>query len=352
VLCGRAEALCRLDRGDAAIAPAAEALEIFGTLGRRREAALATYWLAYAQYLAENRAEARSLLSGLLTDLRATEDTDPDLRLRVLMALSSVESTDDDHRSALAYLEEARVLATDLDDWRRGAFLSMLAASYSQVGDLEGAIRSGAESLALFRSAEAQRETAILENNLAVAYLRIGNVSRAREMAAHARVRHESEGDRRSLAHVAETEAQIALTEERYPDAIALAGEAIEHAEASGNPRAMTSALVTIARAEAGDGRPDDAIETYRRATELTREVGPVHRLQQVLGEWAELLAVQGRHEEAYSLSREALQSVTVPLIDARPLGASKTPGAGRPMGEPATASELLDDVKPTPVAG
>jgi tetratricopeptide (TPR) repeat protein len=309
LLRGRAEALCRLDRGEEAIVAAAESVEIFRAQGRRHDMALSTYWLAYAQHEADNATEARALLGELLGELRAVDDGDPDLRMRVLMALSSIESAEGRHRSALGYLEESRVLATDLDNWRRAAFLSMLAMSYSEVGDLEGAIRSGTESLALFRAAEARRESAVLENNLAVAYMRVGNHARATELAGQARSRHETAGDRHSLAHVAETQGQIALSAGQYDQAVAFGMEAIAHAEASGNRQAMASALLTTARSHAANGEPASAIAMYERAAESIGTLGPVTKLQQALGEWADILAGMGRYEEAFALSRRALQT-------------------------------------------
>jgi tetratricopeptide (TPR) repeat protein len=315
LLRGRAEALCRLEQGHGAIAAATESVELFEHLGRTRDAALATYWLAYAQYLAGNSIEARSLLTGLLEGARRSDTADPDLRVRALMALGSVAAAQEDHGASLAYLEEAGALAQDLDDWRRAAFLSLLAGSYAEVGDTEGAIRTGIESLALFRGAEAQREAAILENNLALAYLRVGNLSRASELAADARVKHQQEGDRRSLAHVVETEAQIALAQGAVAEAEALAVEAIDHARASSNPRALASALLTIGRAQVASQRLDDALETYARAAGELRTSGPVARLQQALAEWADLLASMGRHVEAYELTREALRAAA-PRID------------------------------------
>jgi tetratricopeptide (TPR) repeat protein len=315
LLRGRAEALCRLEKGHGAIAAATESVELFELLGRPRDACLSTYWLAYAQHLAGNSIEARSLLTGLLESARRSQTADPDLRVRALMALGSVAAAQEDHGASLAYLEEAGVLAQDLDDWRRAAFLSLLAGSYAEVGDLEGAIRTGIESLALFRGAEAQREAAILENNLALAYLRVGNLSRASELAADARVKHQQEGDRRSLAHVVETEAQIALAQGAVAEAEALAVEAIDHAQASSNPRALASALLTIGRAQVASHRLDDALETYARAAAELRISGPVARLQLALAEWADLLASMGRHVEAYELTREALRAVA-PRMD------------------------------------
>jgi tetratricopeptide (TPR) repeat protein len=308
-LCGAAEAFCRLGRGLEAVSAAAESVEIFRGLDRRREALLGTYWLAYAQHLTSNTGEARALLTALLAEVRR-DDGDPDLRLRVLMAMSAIDAEEEKHQAALGYLEEARALATDLDDRRRASFLSMLAYSYASGGDLEGAIRTGTESLGLFRAAEAPREVAVLENNLALAYLRVGNVSRAREYAARARLRHVADDDRRLLAHVADTEAQIQLAGGNHLAASKLADEAIDHAKASDNARAHVSALLTRARSSimADDG--NGAIAAYGAAVEIIRKRGPRSRLHEPLSRWADLLATLGRHAEAYALAREALSAL------------------------------------------
>ena len=311
LLVGLAQAQAKLERGDLAIAPATEALEIFTALGRTEDAALAAYWLSAAHVQADNRVEARALLVDLLATLKKELASQSDLRLRVLIALGSVEGSDAQHRRSVAYFEEASGLAGELDIRRRAVTLHALSVAYHDINDVEGAIRAGRESLTLFRTADAQYEVALLENQLALAYLANGNVARAASLAEHARTRHELDGDERALAHVAETQAQIAIADGRFADAIALAGEARDLAHRTGNAATYSAAALTIARAQASNGDTEAAIETYRTGVGELRERGPVARLQQGLGEWAELLAKAGRHEEAYALTREALQAAS-----------------------------------------
>ena len=311
-LLGRVEALCRLDRGREAVGPAAEAVELLGALGRDSDAMLADYWLAYANFQAGNTTEARSLLLALLDRTRRSPDTvGSDLRIRLLMALAWVASDQEEHPAAVTYLEEARALSADPDDRRRAALLSLLAACRAETGDMEGAIRAGLDSLALYRALEARLEAALLENNLAMAYLRVGNLARASEYATGARLLHEADHDRRSLAHVLETEAQIALAGGDTGRALSLAREALEHAAASDDQRALSSSLLTIARAHAAAGETAEALEGYARTVDALRRTGPVPRLRQALTDWADLLARLGRHREAFDLTREALQAAT-----------------------------------------
>ncbi len=309
LLLGLAEAFDKLERGDLAVPPAAEAQEIFRALARQDDAALASYWLADAYLQSDNRAEARSQLQELRDELKSRKNSDVDLRIRVVTALGDVEGDEREFRAAIDYLEEAQALAQDLDQHRRAVLLHNLARAYQEAGDLDSAVRAGRDSLTLYRSADAQHDASLVENRLALAYLSSGNVSRASELAGHARMRHELEGDERALAYIAETQARIAIAEKRYEDAIQLATEAREAAQETANPASASTAMLAKARAEALAGRTDDANASYGTAIGELRTRGPVKRLQQGLGEWAELLAKAGRHEEAYALTREALDA-------------------------------------------
>jgi tetratricopeptide (TPR) repeat protein len=315
VLRGTAEALCRLGRGLQAVGPATEAMALFRDLGRDRDAMLAGYWLANALYRAENTAEARSILRTLIDQVRAGLDVEPDLVMRLLTAASLVETWDGNHRAAVTYLEEARAQRADLDDRRRAAFLSALAIAYFDNGDLEGAITTGNQSLALFRAADAEQEAALLENNLANAYLAVGNLRRATELAAEAHREHQRLGDDRELATVLDTEARIQLARGDIDAAIRLATEAFAAARKAENGKALSDAALTLARASAQAGRTERAIEMYAQAAALLRESGSQARLGEVLGEWAELVAATGDHETAYRLTREALRGAGAPVL-------------------------------------
>lgn len=303
-----AEALCRLGRGLDAIRPATEAHELFTALGRDGDAVLAGYWLANAHYLAENMAEARSILRMCLDRVRAGARVDPDLQIRLLTGASYVETWDGNHEAAVAYLEEARGLSADMDDRRRAAFLSALASAYYDSGDLEGAVRAGNQSLALFRAADGKYESALIENNLANAYLALGNLTRATELVAEAHRQHDSAADGRQVPAVLDTEARIRLAGGDIDEAVRLSERAIEAAEAVGNQKALTDARLTLARAAIKADRTDDALAQYERVASALREEGPRSRLAEVLYEWADILATRGDHDKAFELMREAVR--------------------------------------------
>jgi len=307
VLRGRAEALARLDHGKEAVSAAAEAARLFGALGRVSDEALARYWLAYGLYLSDQEADAQSLLTSLLERVRAGLKVEPDFEMRLLMALAAVASRGGDYARSLSFLETARGLADDLDDRRRAMFLFNLAISYQETGDLEAAIRTGTQGLALLRSAGAVFESAQIENTLAMAYLATGNIERAAELADEARAAFEEVGDERFLCAVLDTDAQVALAQGRLRAAATIARRAIEMARATGNRGVELTSMLTEARALRAQEDFERAAARYAEAAELARAGHSAGRTREVLREWAELRATLGDHRGAYELTREAL---------------------------------------------
>jgi transcriptional regulator with XRE-family HTH domain len=304
-LLGLAEASHRLGRHVDAITAATQAQAILAATRHEPEARRATYWLAAGHYGADDPARARALFEELLAG-QAGVDTDPDLRVRTLVALAAVVTHGGDPNTAIGLLEEAKALGVDLDDRRRATLLHSLAYSHRLAGDLEVAIRTGIESLALFRAIEARAETAAIENELAMIYLGLGNLTEAERHAADARSGFEASGDTFRLPHVGDTEAQIALGRNDPERAVELAAGAVKDAHQVGNSRAELSALLTGARASRRRGDTATAISLLETAVELA-DRGPATRLREVLTEWSELAAEAGDHAQAYELSRRAL---------------------------------------------
>ena len=303
-LLGLAEASYRLGLAHEAIAAATEALELLTAAGRPAEAARATYWLAAGHIASDDPSRARMLFEELLAATAAT--TDPDLRVRILVGLATVNVYAGEAGAAIGLLEEARAIGADLDDRRRATLLHSLAQSYRLTGDLEGAVRTGIESLALFRAADARAETASIENELALTYLGLGNLDAAEAHAREARAGMEQDPDPFRLAHLGDTDARIALARGDLDVAAREATAAADLAAELGNDKALVDALLTVARTARRRGDASGAAGTLERAA-AAAENGPVARLRDVLTEWGELAAETGDHATAYELSRRAL---------------------------------------------
>jgi transcriptional regulator with XRE-family HTH domain len=304
-LLGLAEAAYRLGRPKEVIGAATEARELLTAGNRPAEAGRATYWLAAGHHASDDPARARMLFEQLLAETDS-EPADADLRVRTLIALATVLTHAGEAVPAIALLEEARRIGADLDDRRRATLLHSLAQSYRVSGDLEGAVRTGIQSLALFHAVDARGEAAMTENELALTYLGLGNLAEADRHARAARKEIAADRDDFRLAHVEDTGAQIALARGDLAAAADGAATAAELAERSNNQKGLVDALLTGARAARRRGDSAAAVAALERAA-LAAEGGPPARLRRVLTEWSEIAAESGDHAAAYELSRRAL---------------------------------------------
>lgn len=307
LLRGRAEALCRLDRGDEAIRPAAESAELFDAMGAQADAAWARYWLAGAHYLTDNPTEAQGILQHLLAQERAGLQVASDFRFRLLTQLGNTEAWDGNPDRALTYMEEARALLEGISIQQRAAFLSALSLQYRRAGDLERSIRVAHESLALYRAAEAERDEASLENNLAITYLELGSTTKARAHLRRARQLAEAGSDARLLSEVAEAEARLAFATGDPATAADRASAALEAAAAGGSYLAAVGAHRTLARLAHRRGGREEAESAYERAAGLLRSHRSRGQLRDLLAEWAETRSSWGDVEGANALYAEAL---------------------------------------------
>lgn len=309
LLLGLAEGLSRVGHGREALRSASESAALFKAQGRHPEAAWATYWQASALYEMEQGDQATGLLTRLLDEIATGLIVEPDLPVRVLIALAMIASRDEEPEGALGYLEQARSRIAELDDRKHAVFLFSLALSYRELGDNEAAISTGTRSLAKFRSTDAEFEAACIQNELALVYLALGSLDVARTHAAAAHAYFSRRDDTRRLANVTETEGQIALATGSTVDAIELSTEALRLAEASGDQRTAIDALLLLARAQRASGGLHAAAATLERAAALSEEYGRRAQLQIVLGEWSDVMAALGDLAQAYALSRRALDA-------------------------------------------
>ena len=309
LLLGLAEGLARSGKGEEAVRAASESARLFHAQGRHTDAAWATYWESSGLYEMEQGDQAVALLKDLLEEIAGGLTVEPDLPVRVLIALATNASRDGEPERALGYLEQARSGLAELDDRRHAVFLFSLANSYRDLGDFEAAISTGTQSLAKFKAAGAGFETASIENELALVYLAIGSLDAARSHVAEARTYFDRHDDTRWLAHVTDTEGQIALAAGSIPTALKLSNESLRLAESADDKKATINALLLLARVRRAKGDLKDAAATLERATALAEDYGRRAQLQQILGEWSDVVASLGDMAQAYALSRRALDA-------------------------------------------
>lgn len=307
LLRGRAEALCRLDRGPDAAHPANEAGTLFDGLDAPADAAWAWYWLAAAHYLQDNTSESRVILLRLLEADRAGLEVAPDFRFRLLVQLGNVEAWDGHAERALTYMEEARSLRGHLSLRQDAAFLAGLLLHYRLVGDLEGSIRVGEESLALYREAGAEQEHAVVETNMALNFIDLGNNSRAEVLLRDARKVASRHADRLVLSQVAEAEARLELARGDTAATIERAGAALAAVGSGGSYLAGVGAHRTLARLAIRGEDWKEAEARFHAAAALLSGRGAHSLLRDLLAEWADMRSDIGDPKGASALYAEAL---------------------------------------------
>jgi tetratricopeptide (TPR) repeat protein len=306
LLLGAGEAYARLRDVTRAGPAIAEAIQLLSKGGSAADRIRAQYWQAWVHMHLNDPEEARRLLLDLLQrDLSAAED--PDIEVRIRIALASIESDHGSPELGRQYLEEARDRVDGLDLRRRAVYFDVLARSRLQAGDAEAAIRAGLEAITLYRAADQAADVAILENELAMVFASLGNLDRAADLAGQARASAEAIGDRRLVGHIFDTQAGIALQRGDAQEAETLADRALAIETEVGPAWEQISARVTRARALAAMGRKDEADAAWRDAAEGARALASPFRRKSILSAYAEALAAEGRHAEAYEVMREAL---------------------------------------------
>ena len=306
LLLGAGEAFARMRDVGQAGPLLAEAGTLLAKGGSPADRVRAQYWRAWVHMHLDDPDEARRLLIDLLEHGLADAD-DPDMDVRIRIALASVESSHGSPDRARQYLEEARGDIDGLDLRRRAVFYDVLSIARRDAGDAEGAIRAGLEAITLYRAAEQLDDVATLEAHLAVAFVDIGNLARADELAAHARSAAEQRGDLVNLGHILDTQATIRLARGDAPGALELAERALVLEVEASTPGEQLGARLSRARALAALGRLGEADAAWEEIAATARQVKSPHRRKLLLSAYAEMLADRGRHAEAYEAMRETL---------------------------------------------
>jgi transcriptional regulator with XRE-family HTH domain len=161
LLLGAGEAHARMRDVTRAGPAIAEAIQLLSNGGSAADRIRAQYWQAWVHMHLNDPEEARRLLLDLLQRDLSTAD-DPDIEVRIRIALASIEADHGSPELGRQSLEEARDRVAGLDLRRRAVYYDVLTRSRLQAGDAEAAIRAGLEAITLYRAAEQAADVAIL----------------------------------------------------------------------------------------------------------------------------------------------------------------------------------------------
>jgi CheY-like chemotaxis protein len=212
---------------------------------------------------------------------RVVGDQDVELKAKVLIRRSLIETWASRCRVALDVLQEAQEFFEGLDDALKGRWHGQMALALHLIGVAEGLPdyldRAAIEYTAAiyhYEQAGHVRFCAVNLNNLAALLYRIGRYQEAHEHLDRAASIFKRLNDPGNLAQVDETRAQVLLAEGRYSEAEKIIAGAIQVFERGGEQSCLADALAIRATVLARLGRHDRSLALLRRAISTAAEGG------------------------------------------------------------------------------
>jgi CheY-like chemotaxis protein/tetratricopeptide (TPR) repeat protein len=255
-----------------------EAQRLFQSLGLPLRAADAMSELAICYWRLGAFDDARVVLDEAA---RVVGDRDVELKAKVLIRRSLIETWASRCRVALDVLQEAQEFFEGLDDALKGRWHGQMALALHFIGIAEGlpdyldrAVIEYTAAIYHYEQAGHERFCAVNLNNLAALLYRMGRYQEAHEHLDRAAGIFTRLNDPGNLAQVDETRAQVLLAEQRYSEAEKIIAGAIQVFERGGEQSCLADALAIRATVLARLGRHDRSLALFRRAISTAAEGG------------------------------------------------------------------------------
>lgn len=255
-----------------------EALRMFTTLRQLGKVAEAQYELGICYWRVGAFDEARVVLD---TAAGGVVDQDAELRAKILIRRSLIETWACRYHDALDVLREAEPLFEGLNDAFRGRWHGQMGSVLRHLGAAEGradyldrAIIEYTAAIYHYEQAGHERYCAVNLNNLVMLFYRLGRFLEAHEHLDRAVEIFERLKDPGNLAQVNETRARVLVAEQRHAEAEQIVESAIKVFERGGEQSCLADALTIQATALARLGRHDRSLAVFRRAISVAAEGG------------------------------------------------------------------------------
>ena len=255
-----------------------EAFRKFQSQGRHEKASEAQYELGICYWRLGAHEEARVMLREALKHLT---DADLELKAKILIRRSIVESCENRFYEALAILNEARPVFESADDALKGRWHGEMGLVLARLANVEWdasytdrAIIEFTAAIYHYELAGHERYCATNRNNVAMLLYRLGRHRDAHEHLDRAGATLLRLKDTGLLAQVDETRARVFLAERKYREADRVITRAVQTLERGGASAYLSDALTVqgVARARLGAG--EDSINILRRAMGVAEEAG------------------------------------------------------------------------------
>lgn len=212
-------------------------------------------------------------------------------------------------KQAIAYLQEAQVLARELQDKAALNFiLNILSQVYAYKGDYFKARAYGQEALDLSKELGDSIKINFSLSMLGIAACYSGVYQEAESYLGEAIEFNRAAGHSLMLHNTLEPLARVAIYQGKFEVGAAYLAEAVELSRSSGNRRGMMSDNSSLGLLAARQGQFDTARHHLREAIAIGQEVKSIHIQLLSLGILGWIALKEGDLEEAGHLLRESVE--------------------------------------------
>ena len=224
-----------------------EAARTFRALGMPAKVSETQYDLAMCYWWLGQHDEARVVFEEALKPLT---DADLELKAKILIKRTIVETWDNRYHEALNILKEAEPVFESANDALKGRWHGQRAIIFMKLGTAEGhpdyydrAIIEYTAAIYHYEQARHERLCGNNLNNVAFLLYKLGRYREAHEHLDRAQLIFTKLKDTGSLAQVDETRARVLVAEKRYRDADRIIAGVIKTFEAGGESALLADAL-------------------------------------------------------------------------------------------------------------
>ncbi|MDT7690010.1 MAG: hypothetical protein QOE46_2769 [Acidobacteriota bacterium] len=255
-----------------------EALREFESQGRLSKVSEARYELGMCYWRLGQYDEARVVMQEALKPL---EDTDIELKAKILIRRTIVEVWENRYHEALSILKEAEPVFKSANDALKGRWHGQMALVLIRLAIMEGntdytdrAIIEFTAAIFHYEQAGHERYCATNLNNLAMTLYKLGRYGEAHEHLDRAQSIFTRLKDTGNLAQIDETRARVLIAERKYREAERVIVGVIKTFEKGGESALLADALTVQGIAWARLGGFDNSINILRQAMRVAQDSG------------------------------------------------------------------------------
>ncbi|MBA3240150.1 MAG: hypothetical protein H0T60_02900 [Acidobacteria bacterium] len=255
-----------------------EALREFQSQGRYKKVSEAQYELGICYRRTGAHDEARVVL---IEALKPLQDTDTELKAKILIRRAQIETWENRYHEALNILKESEPIFEYANDALKGRWHSQMALVLDKLATAERnadrsdhAIIEYTAAIYHYEQAGHERYSAVNLNNLGMLLYKLGRHAEAHEHLDRAQLIFTKLKDPGNLAQVDETRARVLIAERRYREADRIISGVVKAFGKGGESALLADALTVQGVVWARLGSFESSVKVLSRAADVAEAAG------------------------------------------------------------------------------